>query len=456
MTQNTKPISPLRRRMIEDMMLRKLSPQTQTAYIHAVKSFTRFLKRAPDSASGFREAFRWTREDGMQSVESILTTAGVDLTGTVQDQGGTPLCSLVLASEQFMFSCNPNGPFLLLDLPTENDGTVKRQVYVDGFFPNVETLPGSVDETVVMQRAGTCPSYNTPYNPGVFPSSAGKRINISGQVLLQNSQTPICATVLANGQLMFSCDGTGSYSLNIPLDNNGQFKLQVYAGGFAPTIQTFDEFQVINDVRMARAAECQATTGQTFPATGQTSCWDSVGNRIPCAGTGHDGDIKAGAELSYTETTYTVIDNNTQLEWMKQDWNQLGCESYPGNLDHSCLFTWDEAFAFVANLNANNHGGHDDWRVPNVKELQSIVNYENFAPAVSAEFHTGSFIGCVPGCTLDACSCTSNNPYWSSTSFEFVPDLAWNVDFFSGIVTTGGGTTGKASGKHVRAVRGGL
>jgi len=56
---------------------------------------------------------------------------------------------------------------------------------------------------------------------------------------------------------MFTCDGTGSYALNIPLDSNGQFKLQVYADGFAPTIQTFDEFQAINDVRMARAVECQ-------------------------------------------------------------------------------------------------------------------------------------------------------------------------------------------------------
>ena len=63
--------------------------------------------------------------------------------------------------------------------------------------------------------------------------------------------------VLANGQFMFSCDGTGNYALNIPLDNNGQFKLQVYADGFAPTIQVFDEFQAMNDVRMARATECQ-------------------------------------------------------------------------------------------------------------------------------------------------------------------------------------------------------
>jgi len=56
---------------------------------------------------------------------------------------------------------------------------------------------------------------------------------------------------------MFSCDGTGSYDLNIPLDTNGQYKLQVYADGFAPTIQFFDEFSADNTVRMSRAAECQ-------------------------------------------------------------------------------------------------------------------------------------------------------------------------------------------------------
>ena len=93
--------------------------------------------------------------------------------------------------------------------------------------------------------------------PGVFPESAGQRIDISGSVLLQDTQTPICAMVLANGQFIFSCDGTGSYALNIPLDANGQFKLQAYAQGFAPLTQTFDEFQTINDVRLARAAECQ-------------------------------------------------------------------------------------------------------------------------------------------------------------------------------------------------------
>ena len=181
----------------------------------------------------------------------------VDLTGTVQDPGGTPLCSMVLASGQFMFTCNPNGPYSLLDLPRETDGTVKRQVYVDGFFPEIDTLTDSVDETVAMTRSGACPDYNNFPEAGMFPGSAGNRIDISGAVLLQDTSTPICAMVLANGQFMFSCDGTGSYALNIPLDNNGQFKLQVYADGFAPTIHTFDGNNATNDVRMARAAECQ-------------------------------------------------------------------------------------------------------------------------------------------------------------------------------------------------------
>ena len=181
----------------------------------------------------------------------------VDLSGTVKTASGTGLCGMVLASGKFMFSCNPNGPFSLTNLTRENNGTVKRQVYVDGFFPKVDVLQGSINETMVMTSAGTCPSYNTPYDPAFVPGSAGKRINIAGRVLLQNSQTPICAMVLANGQHTFSCDGSGSYALNIPLDTNGQFKLQVYADGFAPTIQTFDEFQTTNDVRMARAAECQ-------------------------------------------------------------------------------------------------------------------------------------------------------------------------------------------------------
>ena len=181
----------------------------------------------------------------------------VDLSGTIKTSDGTDICAMVLASGQFMFSCNPVGVFSLTDLPRENDGTVKRKIYADGFFPKIDLLNGTSNEAVVLTRSGPCPSYNPEYDPAVVPGSAGNRIDISGKVLLQDSQTPICAMVLANGQFMFSCDGSGSYALNIPLDFNGQFKLQVYADGFAPTIQVFDEFSPTNDVRMARASECQ-------------------------------------------------------------------------------------------------------------------------------------------------------------------------------------------------------
>ena len=51
MTQSTKTISPLRQRMIDDMMLRKLSPTTQANYLRSVANFTRFLGRSPDTAT---------------------------------------------------------------------------------------------------------------------------------------------------------------------------------------------------------------------------------------------------------------------------------------------------------------------------------------------------------------------------------------------------------------------
>src|SRR3954462_6893463 len=44
-------MSPLRRRMIEDMTIRKLAPKTQQGYIRTIKNFAAFLGRSPDTAS---------------------------------------------------------------------------------------------------------------------------------------------------------------------------------------------------------------------------------------------------------------------------------------------------------------------------------------------------------------------------------------------------------------------
>ena len=109
-----------------------------------------------------------------------------------------------------------------------------------------------------MQSSGECPNYNEPYTPDSTPESKGKRIDIAGRVSHAKAGTAVCALVLANGQFMFSCDGSGSYDLNIPLDGNGQFQLQVYADGFAPHVQTFDESRPVNDVLLTSTNECQS------------------------------------------------------------------------------------------------------------------------------------------------------------------------------------------------------
>jgi integrase/recombinase XerD len=43
-------VSPLRRRMIEDMTIRKLAPKTQHDYVQRIKNFAAFLGRSPDTA----------------------------------------------------------------------------------------------------------------------------------------------------------------------------------------------------------------------------------------------------------------------------------------------------------------------------------------------------------------------------------------------------------------------
>jgi len=50
-TQSSKPISPLRQRMLDDMALRQLAPLTQKGYLRSVIKFTRFFGRSPDLAT---------------------------------------------------------------------------------------------------------------------------------------------------------------------------------------------------------------------------------------------------------------------------------------------------------------------------------------------------------------------------------------------------------------------
>ena len=191
---------------------------------------------------------------------------------------------------------------------------------------------------------------------------------------------------------------------------------------------------------------CEAQPGgQRFPASGQTTCWNSAGTVIPCAGTDHDGDVQAGATLAYMDNgDGTITDNNTGLMWEKK--------SDDGSIhDKDAVYAWDDAFAaHVAVLKSSSFAGYSDWRVPNVKELQSIVNYEIAAPGptVSPAFNTA----CAPSCTVTTCSCTQSGFHWSSTTYATSPLLAWGVRFLYGLVSY----SDKPSNFYVRAVRGGL
>lgn len=204
-------------------------------------------------------------------------------------------------------------------------------------------------------------------------------------------------------------------------------------------------------------ANCRAQpAGQRFPASGQTTSH----------GPGSDGEVQAGAPLSYTDNgDGTVTDNNTGLMWEKKDQAAGGIHNvnnvYTWGTPHLLIMNSTIVTEFLATLNrAPCFAGHCDWRIPNVKELQSIVDYEvPIGPRVNAAFNTN----CVAGCANDGnggpmCSCTAASAYWSSTAAHFFNTRnAWDVSFGSGSVNSQPvGLDETSNGAAVRAVRGGL
>lgn len=72
----------------------------------------------------------------------------------------------------------------------------------------------------------------------------------------------------------------------------------------------------------------------------------------------------------------TIIDNATGLMWSKDDSGE-GVNTGPRS-----GMTWEEAFDYVQQKNDENHLGHNDWRLPNAKELHSLVDYSQ-APGIT-------------------------------------------------------------------------
>ena len=106
-------------------------------------------------------------------------------------------------------------------------------------------------------------------------------------------------------------------------------------------------------------------------------------------------------------------------------------------------------------LNAASLGGHSDWRIPRIYELQSIVNYQSTTfPAVDVALHGASCGATCTDVTDPACSCNRTDYYWSSTAGAgpYGIGYVWSIDFFEGYVSTSGTFSGHS---FTRAVRGG-
>jgi hypothetical protein len=92
-------------------------------------------------------------------------------------------------------------------------------------------------------------------------------------------------------------------------------------------------------------------------------------------------------------------------------------------------------------------GGYCDWRIPSYEELRTIVDRQTMLPAVHQAFNQN----CMPGCSVEACSCMESGKYWSSTDSRTDACRAWVVSFTKGDGDAFDQKTGTPH--HVRAVR---
>ena len=187
-------------------------------------------------------------------------------------------------------------------------------------------------------------------------------------------------------------------------------------------------------------------TGQTTAAPADKN--DGIAGAVAVA---DDGTLRRGLPFNYQDNgDGTVLDLNTALVWEKK---LPGDGSGGGNCNDPTLanrslhcvnngYLWsgdgsqETIWDWLDDLNASNFAGHSDWRIPNVRELESIKDYSVIPIAIPA----------VLGPT--------GVSYWSSTTFSQTTTLAWSVGY---VLNLGVMTEGKSSIlRGVRAVRGGL
>lgn len=110
----------------------------------------------------------------------------------------------------------------------------------------------------------------------------------------------------------------------------------------------------------------------------------------------------------YDNSDGTVTDLGTTLMWQR-----CSAPSEEVNCTNALpsAYIWDDALAYC---NALTLGGYTDWRLPNIKELHSILYLtKTTAPNINTSFFSD----------------TKSAYYWSSTTFVGTPSYAWYVNF---------------------------
>ncbi len=100
--------------------------------------------------------------------------------------------------------------------------------------------------------------------------------------------------------------------------------------------------------------------------TGQTTCHDTEGNEIPCFGSGQDGELRKGFPWPvprFEPSGDIALDRVTGLVWTMD----ANIAEFP--------VTWQEALNYIASMNHEKTFGYSDWRLPNRRELKSLMSY---------------------------------------------------------------------------------
>lgn len=166
--------------------------------------------------------------------------------------------------------------------------------------------------------------------------------------------------------------------------------------------------------------------------TGQTLCWDPEHNPIDCEGTGLDGELQKGIGMPAPRFTDnldgTVTDNLTGLIWLKQ-------ANYTDISGNTGFTDWPSALAFCNALEDGMCGLSDssaagDWRLPNVREMQSLIHYGYEKPALSDTVGTSQWSADDPFTLVQHIGYAY---YWTSTMGNSV-SMVWFVSMLDGSV----------------------